>query len=116
MKIFIFISLFFLAFTCQSSVSKDGFYIYDVAFSEWQGKSIGGKVEVEIKNNKIVVRNYEGLSGKKGEIIDSGILIRHISGNWIIADSENDKYASEIGGCSGGPAIIDLDNKKFWLC
>lgn len=77
---------------------------------------MGAKVEVQIKGDSIFVRNYQGLSGEKGELIDSGILIKHKSGKWIIAKSISDKYADEIGGCSGGPAIIDLENKKFWLC
>jgi len=116
MKTFIFISFIFLIISCQFNPAKKEFYIYDVAFAEWQGKSMGAKVEVEIKGDSIFVRNYQGLSGEKGELIDSGILIQHKNGKWIIAQSLSDKYADEIGGCSGGPAVIDLENKKFWLC
>lgn len=101
---------------CNSFQQKNGKYIYDVAFAEWQGKSVGAKVEIEIKEDSIIVRNHEGLSGKKGEIIDKGIIIQHTNGKWIIAHSPKDKYNREIGGCSGGPAIIDFKNKKFWLC
>ena len=90
--------------------------IYDVAFAEWQGKSMGAKVEVLIRGDSIFVRSYHGLSLEKGELIDSGILIKHKSGKWIIAQSVNDKYADEIGGCSDGPSVIDLENKKYWLC
>lgn len=94
----------------------NGTYIYDVAFAEWQGKSMGAKVEVQIKGDSIFVYSYQGLSGEKGELIDSGILVKHRKGEWIIAHSPNDRNADEIGGCSDGPSIIDLENEKFWLC
>ncbi len=77
---------------------------------------MGAKVEVQIKGDSVFIRNHQGLSGKKGELIDSGILVQHKNGDWIVAHSPDDKFEDEIGGCSDGPAIIDLKNKKFWLC
>jgi hypothetical protein len=97
----------------------DGVYIYDVAFAEWEGKSMGDKVEVTIRNRSVEVR-YDGGSqlplAEKGELLDSGILVRHRTGEWIIVRSHDEIDAEEIGGCTGGPSVIDFDKQKFWMC
>lgn len=103
----------------QSEIPKSGEYRYDMAFAEWQGKSMGEKVTVIIEGDSVKVR-YEGdgnLSlSKKGDILDSGLLRKHVSGSWIIAEPEMDIYAKEFGGCGSGPTIIDFKNKKYWTC
>jgi hypothetical protein len=103
----------------QSEIPESGEYVYDMAFAEWQGKSMGEKVTVIIEGASAKIR-YEGdgnlTLSKKGDILDSGLLRKHISGSWIIAGSEMDIYAEEIGGCSSGPTIIDFKNKKYWTC
>ena len=101
------------------TIPPDGTYRYDIAFAEWDGKTMNEKVTVEIKGDSVKVI-YEGdgqLSGvKKGEVLDEGILKKHKSGQWIITHIESDVEIDEIGGCTGGPAIIDLEGKKFWMC
>jgi hypothetical protein len=100
-----------------AQLPKNGTYIYDVAFAEWQGRSLGATVMVEIKDNTIVVKCNDGLSGEKGEIIDSGIIMKHQkTKQWIIGHRPEDKYAEEVGGCSDGPIVIDFKRKKVWLC
>lgn len=114
-------SVFLLSFTYQhkkKGIPEDGKYRYDIAFSEWNGKSMGEKVTVLIKGNYVKVI-YEGdgkLTAKQGEVIDEGVLREHRSGVWIITKSENDIESEEIGGCTGGPAIIDFKEKKYWMC
>lgn len=112
------LSLFFLFYfiICFSQKPKDGTYIYEVAFAEWEGKSLDAKVEVVIDGDSIIVKNYQGLSGKRGDVLDSGIISQHKSGEWIIAHSDADKNFEEIGGCSNGPVMIDFKNGKIWLC
>ena len=98
---------------------KDGTYTYAVAFAEWNGKSLGATCTVIIKGDSIkVVHNGKGnLTGKKGDILDQGIIMKHtITGKWIIGHSNKDKDAKEIGGCSDGPSVIDFKRKKFWSC
>jgi len=101
------------------TIPPDGTYRYDIAFAEWDGKTMNEKVAVEIKGDSVKVI-YEGdgqLSGiKKGEVLDEGILKKHKSGPWIITHTESDVELDEIGGCTGGPAIIDLEGKKYWMC
>ncbi|SKA41636.1 hypothetical protein SAMN04488128_105485 [Chitinophaga eiseniae] len=97
---------------------KNGTYVYQVAFDEWGGRSHGATVLVKIKGDSIyVIHNGGNLSGKKGEIIDSGIIMKHRkSGAWIIGHTPADKDAPEVGGCSDGPSVIDFKRKKFRLC
>lgn len=98
---------------------KDGTYTYSIAFAEWEGKSLGATCTVIIKGDSIkIIHNGKGkLTGKKGDIIDQGIIMKHTkTGKWIIGHHIKDKDAKEIGGCSEGPSVIDFKRKKFWSC
>lgn len=100
----------------QQSQIKDGTYTFVVAFAEWDGKSLGTTCEVTIQGESITVFNDGTLSGTKGEIIEAGKLMKHKSGVWIIGSNEQDVNAEEIGGCTDGPLIIELKNRKLWMC
>jgi hypothetical protein len=96
----------------------DGKYRYDMAFAEYQGKTMGEKVTVIIKGDSIKIV-YEGdgkLAAIKGTILDQGIIVKHKSGVWIIAKNKKDAELDVFGGCSGGPAVIDFINKKYITC
>ena len=98
---------------------KDGTYTYSIAFEESNGKSLGATCTVVIKGDSImIIHNGKGnLTGKRGDIIDQGIIMKHIqSGKWIIGHSLKDRSSKEIGGCSDGPSIIDFKHKRFWSC
>jgi hypothetical protein len=113
------LSLFCTSFVTQAQKPKDGIYTYTIAFAEWQGKSNGATCTVIIKGDSIeIIHNGTGnLTGKKGDILDQGILMQHIkTGKWIVGHKLNDKDAKEIGGCSEGPSIIDFKHRRFWLC
>ena len=114
---------FLLAFTVSnftfSQKPKNGTYTYNIAFEEWQGKSLGATCSVRIKGDSIqIIHNGKGnLTGNKGEIMDEGIIMKHKkTGKWIIAHSPKDIFAKEIGSCKDGPSIIDFKNKKWWTC
>lgn len=51
-----------------------------------------------------------------GDVIEEGKLRKHQSGQWIISNDEQDIYLEEIGGCTGGPTIISLENQSIELC
>ena len=116
----------FLLFTLSCAFSRicaqrpaDGIYMYKIAFAEWGGKSLGSTCTVIIKGNhiKVLHNGKPGLMGKKGEIIDQGIIMKHSrTGHWIIGHHAKDKNAKEVGGCSEGPSVIDFKHKQFWLC
>jgi hypothetical protein len=101
------------------TVPPDGAYRFDVAFAEWEGKSMGEKVTVIIKGDSIKVV-YEGdgnlTNAKKGDVFSKGILVKHKTGVWIIGKSKSDAQLDEIGGCSGGPTIVDFKTRKYWMC
>lgn len=97
---------------------SDGKYIFDVAFAEYQGKSMGVQVAVVVQGDaiKIIYEGHGDFSAEVGEVLDEGIVMKHKSGVWIIGTNPDDKDLDEVGGCTGGPAIIDFENKKYWMC
>ena len=38
------------------------------------------------------------------------------SEQWIIGRKEEDRSLRDVGGCSGGPRVIDLRNRVYWTC
>ena len=120
MKIFLTFCLLLFVYTVTlGQKPKNGTYTYSIAFAEWNGKSLGATCRVIIKGDSIkVIHNGKGnLTGKKGDILDQGIIMKHNkTGKWIIGHSNKDKDAKEIGGCSDGPSVIDFKRKKFWSC
>jgi hypothetical protein len=105
-------------FTKAQQIPKSGTYIYTISFIEGDGKPQDAKCKVIINGTKIkVLHNGGKLSGKKGDIITEGTIMKHTqTGRWIIGKSANDKDAIEIGGCSNGPIEIDFKHNIVWLC
>ncbi|PHN06994.1 hypothetical protein [Flavilitoribacter nigricans] len=103
----------------RNEIPPDGTYRFDIAFAEWQGKSMGEGVTVAIAGDSIKVI-YEGdgslTNTKKGTMMDQGLIMKHKSGDWIIGTRPEDKEMEEVGGCTGGPAIIDFKHKRYWMC
>ena len=103
----------------QKELPISGTFRYDVAFAEWNGKSMGEKVTLQVENDYVKV-TYEGdgmlTSTKPGKILEEGYLRKHKSGEWIIVNTQEELNLDEIGGCTGGPSVIDFSKKKFWMC
>lgn len=38
------------------------------------------------------------------------------SGQWIVGYEPGDAAAPCLGGCSDGPAVIDLEKRIYWTC
>ena len=50
-------------------------------------------------------------------IMAKGKLVWHAkSSQWIIATSHADRDADDVGGCSDGPDVVDLQNRIYWTC
>ncbi|MGC3947551.1 MAG: hypothetical protein QM762_24105 [Chryseolinea sp.] len=78
---------------------------------------IGSTVTVVIYGDSIRIVNNGTLTGKKGDIIEQGRIIKHkATGKWIIALKPEDEFTEHVGGCSDGPTIIDFKNRKWWTC
>jgi hypothetical protein len=120
MRTFLIACLFLCKYeVTQAQKPKNGTYTYTIAFAEWQGKSLGATCTVIIKGDsiKVVHNGKANLTGKKGDILDQGIIMKHTkTGKWIIGHNQKDIDAKEIGGCSEGPSVIDFIGKKFWTC
>ncbi len=118
MKLLFCIVMLFATVSASAQKPGDGVYTYKIAFEEWGGKSLGASCFVHIKGDSIkLVHDGSNLSGKKGEILEVGIIMQHVAtGHWIIASDAKDIYAPEIGGCTGGPTIIDFIKKIVWYC
>ncbi|RZM04994.1 MAG: hypothetical protein EOO88_55555 [Pedobacter sp.] len=119
MKHLFIVLLFTLVFTDSGFAQKpkDGVYTYAIAFAEWGGRSLGSTCQVRIKGDSIYVINDGSLTGRKGEIIDAGVIMKHKrTGKWIIGHNAKDVLAKEIGGCSEGPHVIEFKKKRWWTC
>ena len=102
-----------------SQIPKNGIYTYTIAFAEWGGKSMGATCTVVIKGDsiKVIHNGTKNLTGRKGEVIDQGIIMRHNkTRKWIIGHSSKDKDAKQVGGCSDGPLVIEFTAKRVWFC
>ena len=50
-------------------------------------------------------------------LIEEGTLMWHASSQqWIIGQTDADRHASDIGGCSSGPPVVDLVKLEYWDC
>jgi len=115
-----------LTFSCcleppQNEVPENGTYIYEVAFAEWGGKTMGDEIIVVLKDGHITLKvseksNSLWIGALPGDIIEEGTLRKHQSGQWIISNDDKDVYLDEIGGCTGGPTIINFENQSIELC
>lgn len=89
--------------------------IWTLSFAEFQDRSLDKTCRVKIKGQKVIVlTNDEDLDEQN--VITSGILVEHKSGRTIIANDESDANLDEVGGCTDGPLVIDLENRVVWTC
>ena len=97
---------------------QSGTYTYSIVWGEFGNKDLGNTCSVIVNKDHIqVVHNGEpNLTGSKNDILVQGIILKHNSGKWIIGQSRKEKNATEIGGCSGGPIVIDFKRRIVYLC
>lgn len=94
----------------------DGVYVFKHRFAEHPNmESI--HLDVTIHGNHILLVNNDRDGVFPLGDIDGGELYWHAaSGQWIIVSEEADKLAEDVGGCSDGPAVVDLIRKIYWTC
>ena len=105
----------------QSAILPNGTYRFEIAFAEWDGKTMGDEVIVILNDGNITLKISENsnslwMGAKPGDVIEEGTLRKHQSGQWIISNDEKDIYLEEIGGCTGGPTIIHFENQTIEMC
>nr|CAA6830696.1 MAG: Unknown protein [uncultured Thiotrichaceae bacterium] len=94
----------------------DGKYLFAHRFAEHPNiRSIA--LEATIQDGRIKLVNNDKYDVFPKGVIDEGEIFWHSkSGQWIIISSEEEKLATDVGGCSDGPHVIDLDKMEFWTC
>jgi len=100
-------------------IPEDGEYIYQVRFAEWDNAYHSQDVKVIINVDSIKVYLYKGeLTGLEvGDLFEEGLLRFHKqSGNWIIISDEQELELNDVGGCTGGPTVVDFENKIYEIC
>lgn len=90
-------------------------FSYELYFAEFGGRIDNSTCIVEIEDNYIKVLQDETTNFMGGKVIFEGILVKHKSDVWILADDKKDKDALGIGGCAEFP-VIYFDCKLIEWC
>lgn len=88
---------------------------FELYVAEFNGRLKNLPVEIEITGDQIIIFNTIDRPLSGGEIITKGIILKHITGVWILATTKEDANALEIGGCTSIP-IIDFESKIIEWC
>lgn len=79
--------------------------------------SVSVRVTVDGTHVEVVVADPLSNVFPNGALIDEGILMWHpASHHWIIGHDASDRNAAEVGGCSAGPAVVDVKKRIYWTC
>lgn len=72
---------------------------------------------VTISDSRIVVVNPTASGPFPAGILSEGRLLWHASSRqWIIGQDAADLQARDVGGCSDGPEVVDLEQRIYWTC
>ncbi len=95
---------------------KAGSYTFQHRYAE-QPTMGSISVRVHIKGQRITVVNGDTSQVFPKGVIAKGLLLwNEPTGQWIIGETEADRYNSEVGGCSAGPDVVDLVKRIYWTC
>ena len=93
-----------------------GAYAFEHRYAE-QPQHPGMSLEVTIRGRHIVVFNPVASGPFPAGVLAEGRLWWHAaSGQWIVAYAREDRTAEDVGGCSDGPEVVDLERKIYWTC
>jgi hypothetical protein len=116
-----FLLLIVTASACENTSSPEppllnGEYSFTHRFAEHPDiPSI--QLTVQINGRRIVLTNNDRTDVFPAGLIEEGTLMWHASSaQWIIGSSAADADASEVGGCSDGPSVVDLQRRIYWTC
>lgn len=95
---------------------KSGNYVFQHRYAEQPNMS-SFKLTARIKGRHIVLTNPKASEPFPAGVLTEGELFWHApSSQWIIVTVPEDRQASEAGGCSDGPEVVDLLQKIYWTC
>lgn len=94
----------------------DGKYIFNHKYAE-QPDIVSITFEAVIENHSIVLINKSESEVFPKGVIEQGKIFWHSqTSQWIIASTKLDETTLEVGGCSGGPSVIDFKQMIYWSC
>ena len=113
---------FLLATTLAACASQPalpiapGVYRFEQRFTE-QPSMPGTELKATIDGRRIQLVNVGNSRVFPLGVIEDGVLLWHArSRQWIIGSVPGDARAEEVGGCSDGPAVVDLVARIYWTC
>ena len=89
------------------------FHLKDAEFPNMPGIALTAKI-----SGHHIVLIHKGTSSiyPKGVIAEGELMWHAKSRQWIIGQTNSDRYANEVGGCSAGPDVVDLPKRIYWTC
>lgn len=94
----------------------DGEYTFHHRFAEHPSMP-SADMRVRFGAGRIVVTNTTpGTPFPLGVVAEGQLLWNGYVGKWIIARTPADQKATEVGGCSDGPEVVDLEKRVYWTC
>jgi len=104
---------------CASGPSlpiSPGVYRFQQRFAE-QPSMPGAGLKATIDGRHIELVNIGDSTIFPKGVIEDGVLSWHArSRQWIIVSAPGDARAEDVGGCSGGPTVVDLVARIYWTC
>ena len=111
------LSFFLFAYSSLAEKQNTGTFDYRIEFAEFGVGAMTLPCKVVFNNDSVFVTLSDScFLGSTGDTIEAGIFARHKSGMMIIQHNESDIYEEEVGGCTGGPSVIDTVEKIYWMC
>ena len=93
-----------------------GQYVFQHRFAEHPNLA-SIQLMAQIEGNQITLINQDRFDVFPRGVIKQGTLTWHApSGQWMIVEQADEVNAPEVGGCSDGPEVVDLQNKVYWTC
>ena len=94
----------------------EGTHTFVVRLAE-HPKMTGGHLDAEVRGRYIRLTAKPNSSIFPAGLVDEGTLLWHAaSKQWIIGHEDADAKAEEVGGCTNGPLVVDLERKILWMC
>ena len=95
---------------------KSGTYQFQHRDMEFPG-SKGFHVTAKISGYHIrIVNTQEHGVIPRGLLSDATLMWHKRTKQWILGHHNADRYATEVGGCSDGPQVVDLARRIYWTC
>jgi hypothetical protein len=64
----------------------------------------------------MLINESESAVFPKGVIAEGTLMWHSQSRQWIIGEKKSDRHLKEVGGCSAGPDVVDLQQRIYWTC